>query len=167
MRRVSITIFIFLVGFHNIIWANELTRKERELKEIGLHLREAILSHDATVILKYVANDGIPCVDGIIPYDKILNDLKNRNSWLYCYLFSSEVFEKQYKDDLYPMSLDSYFMKAVNVQIEVSFMKDNDKVISDYGCIYYKSSNMEYAPEICFFLKNGKWTFTDSPYNCN
>lgn len=170
MKKIFIIILIILIGSYNIINANDrndLLQREKELKEIGLHIKEAVLQHDVVKILRYVAHDGIPCNDGMIPYSKILKDSKDHNSWLYSYLFSSETFEKKYKNGLHPMGLERFFREAPNVQIRVSFMENKGEKIIDYGCIYYEAINIEYTPEFCFFFKNGKWTFTDSLYNCN
>ncbi|MBI4379507.1 MAG: hypothetical protein HY578_10470 [Nitrospinae bacterium] len=171
MKKVVLVIFIISIELCNIVGAideNDLFQKrEKELKEIGAHIRGAVLQHDVEKILKYIANDGIPCNDSIIPLNKVRKDLKDRNSWLYCYLFSAKKFEKIYKDVLYPMGLERFFREASDVQIDVSFMEIKGKKKSNYGCIRYKATNIEYAPEFCFFFENGKWTFTDSLYNCN
>ncbi len=154
---------------HNIVSAvdnNDFLQKEKELKKVGLEIKEIILRHDVKRILKYVATDGISCVDGMIPLSKVKKDLNDKNSWLYGYLFSPEVFEKKYKDELFPMGLAKYFKDATNVQVEVSFMEVKGKKVHDYACIRYKAENIKHRPEFCFLLKDNAWSFADSPYTC-
>lgn len=170
MKTVFVAIFTILIWMHNIVNAvdnDDFFQKEKDLKKIGLDIKEIILRHDVEKILKYVANDGIPCIDGMITFGKVKEDLNDENSWLYGYLFSSKMFEKKYKDELYPMGLEMFFKNASKIQIEVSFMKIKGKKISDYACIHYKAENIEHSPEFCFFFKENAWTFADSPYSCN
>lgn len=141
-------------------------QREKELKHIGMIIREAILQRDTITFMKYASRDGIPCVDDVVPYRKVKKDLENPNSWLYCYLFSSKDFERKYKDEFYPMGLDRFFREAPNFQIKVSFMDIDGKEDYDYGCIHFVTPTIDYSPELCFFFKNEKWTFTDSPYSC-
>lgn len=153
--------------FSSIVAAIDMPSAESELSVIGVTFKKAVENHDIDTIMQYVANDGIPCVDGVISRKEVEADFKNQNSWLYAYLFSAKLFEEKYADKYHEIALDKFFRLANNINILADLMVVNGRAKDDWGCVRFESSNMHRVPPVCFFKRDGKWTFTDSPYSCN
>ncbi len=103
-------------------------RREKSLLKVAEDVRQGILRKDVKTILKYVSKSGIACVDGVIPYEQVKNDLDDHSSWLYTYLFDPALFNSKYAHlGWHPISLYEYFKKSGQVNIKVHFMGDDHR----------------------------------------
>ena len=132
------------------------------LRAAALHVRHAVVDGDAETILSYVDASGIACVDRVIKKVQVARDLRDRDSWLYAYLFSAEAFEAKHKDS-HPVALGRYFREATDAEPVVSLARPP----ASGGCVHFRSSKFEFSPELCFVRKNRHWRLTNSLYNCD
>lgn len=166
---------ITFIGFIVILLLSGVARgeglrehREKSLLKVAEDVRQGILKKDVKTILKYVSKSGIACVDGVIPYEQVKNDLDDHSSWLYTYLFDPVMFSNKYKSMYHPISLYEYFEKSGHVDIKVNFMAGNHNNQFNWAGVHYENSNGIAWPNgsLMFFFRENKWQFVDSPYEC-
>lgn len=138
--------------------ALEKTRLD-ELRKTADELRGIIVRNDITSLLQYVE---VQMDDDKERFEQVKRDLGNPNSWLYGRLFDSEVFRRHVASNPAfpnPMSVRTYFLRARDLGIDVSFYREGSKKKLEWGWVVYYSSNFPRPewPAATFFYKDGKW----------
>lgn len=145
----------------------ERTKRIKELTNIGIELKQAVLNKDTKILLEYVG-ESILAIDTPVSRKEIENSLSNNDSYLYCHLFDSKcikgesVFEN--------LSVREYLKRAKNLSIKIDFStNERGKIKLYYGRILYKSSNFDPLqwPESCFIFDGKKWKFSNMPFSCD
>jgi len=134
---------------------------QKELRNVAMEIREAILNEDIAGILRHLRQEhGLTCTDTTIPYKQVKSDLYNKNSHLYMSLFDSARWHKQCGDHYpaeYPAVSEKEFLsKTIGEPIQITSVQDG------WAKVTFRSRDKHLYPREWYFHKDGKvWKFAD------
>ena len=123
-------------------------------------LAAAVRARDLTALLRFVAPDGVPCIDSAVSQQELAKQLRTRDTWLGAYFFAPERFNQEFASPYIPMSFAEFLAAARELRSTVPGGQDQR-----YPCVRFVASNMEWSPEFCFRRYRGRWVLGDLP-NC-
>jgi hypothetical protein len=146
--RSFFLIITFILCAVNLSAENKIST-DPELHKIALEMKSAVLNMDMAYLINHVAPSGTYFIDTGYSHDQIERLVRDKNSWLYKYLFVDKN------------SVKNYFKQARDLKIKV-FKRDINSIM-----ISYQSSNFEAHKwiENCLIKINGKWYF-DGIFTC-
>jgi len=115
--------------------------------------KDIVLKKDIPAFLRSVRPDLV---------EDFRRDLHNRGSVLYGVLFDSKVLKRQSNPELPSVCFRDYFLKAEDLQIDVSFYEEEGKKKLDWGFVIYSSSNFHRRDwvQVTLSYEKGKWWIT-------
>lgn len=145
-------------------------KREKELRQISIEFKEAVLKNDVQTILKYISKKhGVTCVDDLIPYKEVEQDLHDPNSYLYLYLFEPQRYNEEFgkEDVIRPMAVKEFFQRATDLRIEVGFMEP-ERFGFKWAGIHYGSSISQFGVNVYLYRRDDgeKWTISSGLYDC-
>jgi hypothetical protein len=133
---------------------------EKELQSVALALKKAIVLEDIDGIINHLSKAGLTCTDTHISYQRVVRDLRNRNSHLYLSLFDSGRFSKQcgkeYPSDYPAISDKEFFTSARDQRMEIKPLDSGWAQV-----IFTSDTKNQYPREWTFHKQGGQWRFAD------
>jgi len=160
---------LFVASQEDLAFGKEATKGEKELVEIALEIKKAILQKDPKSLLKHVDSKGVMCVDELISFERIERDLADSSSYLYIYLFDPESYRDKYgaNDSARPVAWKEYLEKATDLKIRVSFKKGFGGNWADVEYVSKKAPTGTLGPKVISFkFTTKRWTIDSGLYGC-
>ena len=148
-----------LAGIASPLFASDevSVQDKAAILEAAANVRHAILSKDTKALLATISKShGLGCTDTRYSYQRVLNDLRDQNSYLYQGLFDTKKFRERcgaYYPAEYPAKSDlDFFEHVTDSADDISFAKDNNATVT------FRSSVKGYYPAVYSFQKeDGQW----------
>ena len=118
---------------------------DADLYRIVIEVKDAVVRQDTEYLMRYVSPGGTDFIDNHYTYDEIDQAMKDKDSWLYKWLF------------LNPYSAKVFFDTATDLEIK---MYHQDPALGGIWVTYRPpGSQPNEWLECCFYKRNGKWYF--------
>lgn len=148
MKKI-LWIFFGLLMLVTVAQVNAETIDDPLLARMATETRTAILNYDSNYILKYVSAEGIVFEDTLYSKEQIISLLKDKQSWLYKYLYSGKS------------SVKYFFDKAQDAEVKI-IQKGANAVMIIYAS---KNTNEKRMLENCYININDTW-YWDGIFSC-
>ena len=124
---------------------------DADLYRIIIEVKDAVVRQDTEYLMRYVNPRGIDFIDNNYTYDEIDEAMRDKDSWLYKWLF------------LYPSSPKALFDGVTDLEIRILHQAPE---IGGF-LVTYRSANSPQPDweECCFYKEDGKWYF-DGIFSC-
>ncbi len=121
-------------------------------------LVEAVRARSVEGIVAFADDEGIPCVDSVVPRAEFARQLRTKGTWLNAYFLDPAAFRAKFADRLYAVSFaDLVTQDGFSLRV----MPEQHPQLT---YVQFSSSTGASA-ELCFALKGKRWVLGDLP-NC-